>query len=357
MHEKVTVVVVPRDRFSSVAASARAIIDHSDVPYRLLFLDLGYSKKLLANLRQVCAPVLTEFASVGRTIPMLGFKEILARIQTPYVAWVDNDTYVTPQWLSTLIARANQGARVILPVTLEREGLDPDPQRNLLRNHISHAELRRVMVDGVSYLFDYKPFRRAAPEDLPPDIHTVDFFELHAFFAETAVLRQLDYPAMVVREHIDLGMQLHRLGIDIWCDPQVQVIFDNIHEAPTLDDLKFFFFRWDEKLVDQSHQLFEQRWGYRFYNEQFMKNWAYRRKVFSICRWARIPHRVSDLISRAMNKFFRHPIPDNLSGDPLARSERVLERREIEGRSAGSNVGGFSEAPSAWPKAQRQLML
>src|SRR5262249_28754883 len=159
----------------------------------------------------------------------------------PYVAWVDNDTFVTPGWMAALRERARARARVILPVTLEREGLDVDPRKIPLRNHISHAELRRLTVDGVPYVFDYKPFRRAAPEDLPGEPHTVDFFELHAFFAETAILRQLDLPAMVVREHIDLGLQLHRLGIDIWCEPRARVVFDNIHERPTLRDLRFFF--------------------------------------------------------------------------------------------------------------------
>jgi len=46
---------------------------------------------------------------------------------------------------------------------------------------------------------------------------------------------------MVVREHIDIGMQLHRLGIDIWCEPKCRVLFDNIHERPALADLRFFF--------------------------------------------------------------------------------------------------------------------
>src|SRR5262249_49458332 len=153
-----------------------------------------------------------------------------------------------------------------------------------LRNHISHAELRRVDVNGATYLFDYKPYRRAALEELPKEAHTVDFFELHAFFAETSLLKQLDLPGMVVREHIDIGIQLHRLGVEIWCEPKAQVIFDNIHERPSYGDLRFFFYRWSERLINASHDLFEERWGYRFYGEQFMKNWAYRRKVFSVCR-------------------------------------------------------------------------
>src|SRR5207237_2690225 len=142
------------------------------------------------------------------------------------------------------------------------------------------SEFRRVNIGAVDYVFDHKPYRRAAPEQIPQEAHTVDFFELHTFFAETEVLRQLDLPEMVVREHIDIGIQLHRLGIDIWCEPRSRVEFDNIHARPTWADLRFFFFRWSQRLVDDSHAQFERRWGYQFYNERFMKNWATRRKAF-----------------------------------------------------------------------------
>ena len=41
MSEVVTIVVVPRDRFTSVLACAASIIQHTRSPYRLVFLDFG----------------------------------------------------------------------------------------------------------------------------------------------------------------------------------------------------------------------------------------------------------------------------------------------------------------------------
>jgi hypothetical protein len=328
--EQLTVLVVPRDRFSSILQCIGELLKHTAIPFRLVFLDLGYAQKTLARLRAMTAGVPTEIVPCGRMIPMLAFKKVLPTITTRYLVWLDNDTFVTPGWITALLDRARQGARVILPVTLEREGLDTDSRKIPLRNHISHAELRRIRVDGVDYVFDYKPFRRAAPAELPPEAHTMDFFEFHAVFAETEVLQQLDIPAMVVREHIDLGMQLHTRGIDIWCEPRSQVIFDNIHERPTLGDLRFFFYRWKERFINDSHDLFAKRWGYRFYGEQFMKNWAFRRKVFSLCRFLGFPNQPADLTSRLCNKLLRPRIPEKLSGDPLPRSERILVPRTRE---------------------------
>jgi hypothetical protein len=327
MSEILTIVVVPRDRFSSAAACVESILKYTDVPFRLVLLDFGYPAPLLDRLRNLCTRVPFEIVACGRTIPMTAFREYLPKITTRYTAWVDNDTYVTEGWIVAALDRAAQGARVILPVTWEREGLDIDKRGIRVRNHISHSELRKVSVAGKEYVFDQKPYRRCSPDELPQDVHTVDFFELHAFFAETEVLRMLDLPPMVVREHIDIGIQLHRLGIDIWCDPKCQVEFDNIHERPDRADLGFFFYRWDQKLVDESHDLFEQRWGYRFYNEQFMKNWAFRRKVYSVARYLGLPQKPADFVSRAMVRLLCPKLPAHLSKDPLAESVRVLEKK------------------------------
>jgi hypothetical protein len=334
MDDPVTIVVVPRDRFSSVVACIEAIVRYTEPPYRLAVLDFGYSRADLESVKRAAAKVPCEIVPTGRVIPMVGFAAYLPRITTRYVAWVDNDTYVMEGWLRPLLARAASGARVLLPVTFEREGLDVDARRLVMRNHVSHTELRKVMVNGSTYVFDHKPYRRAAPEELPQEPHVVDFFELHAFLAETAVLRQLEYPPMVVREHIDLGLQLHRLRIPIWGEPKSHVLFDNIHERPTWQDLRFFFFRWQDRFIDQSHRLFKERWGSQFYNERFMRNWAFRRKVFSGCRFLGVPNRIADLASRVLVKVFRTATPPQLRGDPLKQSDRVLTPLVPGGESA-----------------------
>lgn len=338
MDAEVTIVIVPRDRFSSAGICVRSIVQNTAEPVRLVLLDFGYTKSQLAEVRAAAGSTPLEIVPCGRTIPMAAFRNYLPKIPTKYVAWVDNDTFVTEGWLTACLSRAAAGARVVLPVTLEREGLDIDPRKIPVRNHISHGELRSVEVDGKTYVFDYKPYRRAAPEDLPKEAMTTDFFELHTFFAETEVLRSLDLPDMVVREHIDIGIQLHRKGIPIWSEPKAIVHFDNIHERPKLQDLKFFFFRWNEKLINQNHDDFEKRWGYRFYNEQFMKNWAFRRKVYSICRFVGLPQGPSDFMSRVLNKIFRPKIPANLSGDPTPRSKLVLHDDGASGNTAASKL-------------------
>src|SRR5262245_36388505 len=107
MDELVTIVVVPRDRFSSIVECVQSILEHTDTPFRLAILDFGYSAKVLEKVKQVIANrVPMEIVHCGRTIPMIAFSDYVERIQTTYTTWVDNDTFVTPGWMSAMLARA-----------------------------------------------------------------------------------------------------------------------------------------------------------------------------------------------------------------------------------------------------------
>ena len=102
---EITIVVVPRDRFSSVIACTESILKHTSVPFQLVFLDFGYSRATLTTLRLLCDDVPAEIVTVGPSIPMTAFRDVLPKIATRYVIWVDNDTFVTPGWVDALLER------------------------------------------------------------------------------------------------------------------------------------------------------------------------------------------------------------------------------------------------------------
>ena len=58
-----------------------------------------------------------------------------------------------------------------------------------------------------------------------------------------------------------------------------------------------------------------------------MHNWAFRRKVFSVCRFLGVPQKPADLVSRVMNKLFRPALDAKFQKDPMPSSERFLAQR------------------------------
>src|SRR3546814_2896260 len=82
---------------------------------------------------------------------------------------------------------------------------------------------------------------------------------------------------MVIREHLDISLQVAAMDRTMAVEPKSVVHFDNLGTRMTLPDMRFFFYRWGRKLTTPSSRLFERRWGYNFYSEQSMYNWVVRR--------------------------------------------------------------------------------
>ena len=107
----VTIVVVPRDRFSSVVACIRSILENTPEPFKLVVFDFGYSEQTLAEVRQICGTQEMEIEPCHRTIPMTALKNYIPKVMTKWLAWVDNDTFVSPGWLTAALKRAEQAHR------------------------------------------------------------------------------------------------------------------------------------------------------------------------------------------------------------------------------------------------------
>lgn len=318
---RATIIITPRDRYTGIKQCVETVYDCTQEPIDLLVLDLGYPSRLLAETRQALAGhPNAEIVPLGRIIPMEAFARVRERIGTPYTVFLDNDSRVTPGWLPPLLQAAEAGAAVVTPLTLEREGLDKGAS---LRNHIYTSELRVADVAGTPYLIEHKSFRREVPERIPKAPAPTDLFELHCVLFETAVLQSIDLPPMVIREHIDMAMQVHALGRRLMAEPRSVVIFDNLNQRMSLPDIRFFFYRWSGKLATRSSRLFEQRWGYNFYAERFMMNWIVRRKAYLLARYLGLPSAAANRVAGAVNRLFLRDW-DPLK-DPIGQSQRLYD--------------------------------
>ena len=299
---EVTVVITPRDRYTGVVDCINTLYECTPQPFDLLVLDLAYPSAIANGIKQALAKRDNAvMVSLGLMIPMEAFERIRDQVKTPYVVLLDNDSRVTANWLPPLLECAKNGAALVTPLILEREGLDKGAP---LRNHIYTSELRAVHVNDTPYLIEHKTFRREIPEKVPKDQSPTDLFELHCVMIETAVFQRLDMPKMVIREHIDMAMQIQSMGRKLMSEPRSVILFDNLNERMALPDIRFFFYRWGRKFAWDSSRSFEKRWGYKFYSEQFMMNWIVRRKVYLLLRWMMLPSGIANKVTSLYKKLF-----------------------------------------------------
>lgn len=311
MQQPVTIIISPRDRYSGLDECVEAVYRHTPQPFRLWIMDLGYPAQDIEPLRKrLRGREDVRFFSLGLTTPMDALREVQPLVDTPAVVLLDNDSRVTQDWLPPLLDAMADGHAVATPVILEREGVDRGAP---LRNHLFTGEIRVVDVEGTPYLVEHKHFRRTEVPDLPSERSPTGTFELHCVLFDGDVFRRLELPSMVIREHLDISLQVAALGRTMVVEPKSVVHFDNLGTRMALSDMKYFFFRWGPKLTGPSSRLFERRWGYNFYSEQAMYNWVVRRKAFLVSRWLGAPIALANRATQVAKKLFCRewdPVPD-----------------------------------------------
>ena len=311
MNPTTTVIINPRDRYSGLRECVETLYRCTPEPFELWVLDLGYPREVIDPVREFLAGrAEARIIEIGLSTPMDALRAVRDDIATPSVVLLDNDSRVTEGWLPPLLAAMHAGAAVVSPLILEREGLDRGAP---LRNHLHTAELRVVDVDGTPYLIEQKYHRRADIDSLPPGRRPTGTFELHCVLFSAAMFKAIELPSMVIREHLDISLQVLARGEAIVVEPASRVTFDNLATRMQLADMRYFFHRWNKRLTESSSRLFERRWGYRFYSEQSMYNWVFRRKTFLLLRWFRLPNGVANVLTNAAKRLLREdwdPLPD-----------------------------------------------
>ena len=295
-----TIIITPRDRYSGLDECIDAVYRHTREPFRLWIMDLDYPRSVIEPVRkQLEGRTGVRFFELGLRTPMDALREAQPLIDTPAVVLLDNDSRVTEGWLPPLLAAMADGHAVVTPLILEREGVDRGAP---LRNHLYTGELRVVEVGDEPYLIEHKHFRRTEVPDLPSERAGTGTFELHCVLFEGGVFRQIELPSMVIREHLDISLQIAAMGRTMVVEPESVVHFDNLGTRMAFSDMRYFFFRWGRKLTTPSSRLFERRWGYNFYSEQSMYNWVVRRKAFLIARWLGAPIGIANRATQVAKK-------------------------------------------------------
>ena len=251
---RVTVVVVPRERFSESEASLESIIEHTTFPHRLIYVDGNGPPALRRHLEQRAAEVPFDLIRVDRYLSPNEARNIgLTRIDTEYVVFVDNDLIVTAGWLEALVERADRcGAAVVGPLYFQG---DPD-EREI---HMAGGDLSFEGEPGHRTLATTHRHQGEPLDDLatPLVAEPVDFVEFHCLLARTEVVRRLgmDERLLNTREHLDLCLDVVRDGGEVWFEPASQVTYST---PPPLrrTDVAYFMVRWSEAWTASSLEHF-----------------------------------------------------------------------------------------------------
>jgi GT2 family glycosyltransferase len=258
--KQVTLVVVPRERFSYTQASLESIYDHTAFPFDLIYVDGNSPAKVRRYLE---AEAKEKGFRLIRTNTYLSPNQArnigLAQVKTPYLVFLDNDVIVSPGWLTHLMACATEtSAAIVGPLMCEQE-----PVHKLIHcaggeNHIwqdakGNRRFREKMYKQGKQVVEVRDQLQRQPTEL---------IEFHCMLVRTAIFEQLgplDEGMLNTKEHLDFCLTVMQAGESIYFEPASVVTYV---PGPPLEwtDLLYYMLRWSDAWQLASLRHLRQKW-------------------------------------------------------------------------------------------------
>jgi GT2 family glycosyltransferase len=340
---EVTVVVVPRERFSVARRSLTNLYDKTEQPFELVYVDGNSPRRVHHRLREEAGRYGFRLVRTERYLSPNQARNLGLRfVRTPYVVFIDNDVIVTPGWLSALVECAEEtGAWVV--GTLNFEG---DLEDAIVHN--AGGFCRFDGPEGSRTLVQENRYGHRHRNELPEDLSRlkVDYVEFHCMLVRRSAFEAigpLDENLRSTREHLDLCLQVAAAGGEIWSELTSLVTYD--HPPPvTLTDLPFFMLRWSEAWNVASLRHFAKKYGLSDkYLERAAASRARRHVVLEPVRSLTrriLGEKVESLVGRGLMGAER--LANQILVGRMARSGKG--RRDPEAVVSPATVGGDRDA-------------
>ena len=275
---KVTLIVVPRERFSYTRESLESIYQCTKYPFDLVYVDGNSPEHIKNYLAQKAQEkqfklVRTEHYLSPNQARNIGLQHISKEID--YVVFVDNDIHVTPGWLEKLVNCAEEeSAAVVCPLVCIGKNLHS--KIHLAGGEASIAlELKNGKTRRKVHEKHYFVNRRVA--DVKDQLHRreCEFAEFHCVLVRKDIFNQiglLDEKLFNTREHIDFSMTVTNAGYKIFCEPDSVTTYVN-DSGFARSDLAYFMLRWSDAWEVASLEHFMQKWDLTKKDKYFKKRY------------------------------------------------------------------------------------
>lgn len=257
----VTIVVVPRERFSCTIQSLESIFAHTRLPYKLIYVDGNSPTSVRGYLKKQAEAkgfelIRTDYYLYPNQARNLG----LSQVDTKYVVFLDNDVIVSPNWLTALVQCAEETkAAVVGPLMCQYEPIHENVHFAGGESHIwvdktGRRRLREKMYDQGKGVTDIRDGLKRTPTELA---------EFHCVLVGMSIfdkLDRLDEAMLNTKEHLDFCMSVREIGGTVYFEPASIVTYV---PGPPLKwfDLHYYMLRWSDAWTLASLQHLQKKWN------------------------------------------------------------------------------------------------
>ena len=258
---QVTVVVVPRERFSCTRESLESIYQYTEAPFKLIYVDGNSPNKIQHYLQEQAQEkgfqlIRTDYYLTPNHARNLG----LAQVDTKYVVFMDNDVIVSSGWLNHLVKCAEETeATVVGPLMCQDKPLHEivhfaGGESHIWTDKTGRRRIREKM---------YKQGQRVADVLSQLQRQPTELAEFHCVLVRTEIFERigrLDEAFFNTKEHLDFCMSVKELGGTVYFEPDSIVTYV---PGPPLEqtDLRYYMLRWSDEWTLSSLHRMRDKWN------------------------------------------------------------------------------------------------
>ena len=261
----VTVVVVPRERFSCTQRCLESVLHDTLFAHRLVYVDGGSPRRIRRYLEQRAVEKGFELVRTRAYLSPNRARNIgLSKVNTKYTVFLDNDVVVTPGWLEALVRCAEEtGAAIVGPLTCQYE-----PVHEIIHcaggecgatDQTRGGRTSRTIVDKIYH--QGKLVKKMCGQLGRCQTGVAEF---HCNLIRTDILRKmggLDEGLLNTKEHVDFCMMVARAGGTVYFEPMSLVTYLGAAELRWFD-MPFYMLRWSDAWESQSLRHLRAKWGF-----------------------------------------------------------------------------------------------
>ncbi|MGB3669022.1 MAG: glycosyltransferase [Phormidesmis sp.] len=257
----VTIVVVPRERFSYTRPSLESLYENTTVPFKLVYIDGNSPKGERQYIEQQAKEKGFKLIRTDHYLwPNRARNMGLTEIRTPYAVFVDNDVAVLPGWLKTMLDCSQaQDATVVGPLMCHEE-----PVHEIV--HFAGGESHIVTdIKSRRHLREKMYLQGRAVKAVRPTLEQceTELCEFHCMLVRMDVFDKLgafDESILNTKEHLDFCMNVMALGRTVYFEPDSVVTYV---PGPPLAwrDLQYYMLRWSNAWELSSLARLQEKWN------------------------------------------------------------------------------------------------
>ena len=279
----VSVVIVPRERFSAAPESLARILSVTPAPTRIVYVEGNAPRRIRVALHAVADERVEFVASDTFLTPNEARNKGFAHVRTEYTVFLDNDVWVGDDWLPPLLCCARDtGAAIVGPLYLQGPRSEPEVHMAGGLAHIEERDGRRFLRHN--HRFQGVPLVEVASRIVRTETEQVEF---HGMLVESELLRDLgglDEGLMCTREHIDLCMSVRARGRSVFLEPASRLTYTRPPPF-ALYDLRYFSLRWSEDWSQRTLDHFFAKWDLDRSQIPYLITWTKKQRYRFLEPW------------------------------------------------------------------------